>query len=139
MENESLTIGKLAQAVGVPVSTIRYYEREGLLAPGGRSAGNYRLYGPAELEKLRVMRAAQEAGLTLGDIRSLLTYREEGGSTCREVQGLLKRRLESIDLQVAHLLRVKKTLGGWLGECHQRESSGRCAVLEDLEIQSRQS
>ena len=47
------TIGKLAEAAGVPVSTVRYYEREGLLRPEERSEGNYRLYGPASLSRLQ--------------------------------------------------------------------------------------
>ena len=79
MQNGALTIGKLAREANVPISTIRYYEREGLFAADERSDGNYRLYGTAALERLRFMRAAQGAGLTLGDIRSLLECRPAPG------------------------------------------------------------
>jgi DNA-binding transcriptional MerR regulator len=52
------TISQLAHAASVPTSTVRYYERIGLLQPEARSAGNYRLYGPEALARLRFIRAA---------------------------------------------------------------------------------
>lgn len=136
MKNGALTIGKLAREAEVPISTIRYYEREGLFAADERSDGNYRLYGPAALERLRFMRAAQGAGLTLGDIRSLLECREEGGSACHDVQGLLEKRLEKVVQQLAHLKDVKGTLKQWITECHDREASGSCAFIGSLDDQA---
>ena len=133
MKNAALTIGKLAREAGVPISTIRYYEREGLFAADERSEGNYRLYGSAALERLRFMRAAQGAGLTLGDIRSLLECRAEGGSACHDVQGLLERRLEKVQQQLVHLQDVKGTLKQWIAECHDREASGSCAFIGSLD------
>jgi hypothetical protein len=47
------TIGELAKAADVPSSTLRYYERRGLVEPDNRSEGNYRLYGPETLERVR--------------------------------------------------------------------------------------
>ena len=72
-----LTIGRLAEQAGVPVSTVRYYERRGLLAPEERSPSRYRLYGPAVLRRLRFIRAAQRSGFTLEDIRRILALREQ--------------------------------------------------------------
>ena len=62
------TIGQLARAAGLPTSTLRYYERAGLLEPTGRSEGNYRLYGEEALERLRFIRAAQATGLNRASI-----------------------------------------------------------------------
>lgn len=138
MASGALTIGKLAEAAGVPVSTIRYYEREGLLAPDERSGSNYRLYGPGSLSRLRFMRAAHGAGLTLGDIRTLLACREEGGEACHDVQGILGRRLEKVVQQLEHLVEVKGTLQRWIRECHEREPSGRCAFIGSLDAQARE-
>ena len=56
------TIGELARAAGVPTSTVRYYEREGIVRPAGRSGSNYRLYSQQEIERLRFIRAAQGTG-----------------------------------------------------------------------------
>lgn len=65
------TIGRLAGVAGVPVSTVRYYERAGLLRPEARTGGNYRFYGPASLARLRFIRAAQATGFGLKDIQEL--------------------------------------------------------------------
>lgn len=73
-----LSIGELARRAGVPASTVRHYERRGLLQPGGRTGGNYRLYGPAELARLRFIRAARASGFRLADVGELLALRARG-------------------------------------------------------------
>jgi DNA-binding transcriptional MerR regulator len=79
------TIGQIAHAAGVPPSTVRYYERIGLLSPEGRTAGNYRLYGPEALARLRFIRAAQGTGFTLEHITALLKLRDSTPSVCQDV------------------------------------------------------
>lgn len=59
--NANYTIGSLARIAAVPTSTVRYYERRGLLKPQSRSAGNYRLYDEQTLRRLRFVRSAQAA------------------------------------------------------------------------------
>ena len=66
------TIGELAKAAGVPTSTVRYYEREGILRPAGRNGSNYRLYSREDVERLCFIRAAQGTGFTLRDVTELL-------------------------------------------------------------------
>lgn len=67
-----LTIGKLGEAAGVKVPTIRYYEQIGLLPEPDRSAGNQRLYGQSALDRLAFIRHARELGFPLDAIRDLL-------------------------------------------------------------------
>jgi len=127
------TIGQLARVANVPTSTIRYYERRGLLHPASRSESNYRVYGQASLEKLLFVRSAQSAGFTLGDIDSLLEFRDSGGAPCKEVQKLIATRLELVAEQIKHLKVVDRMLRDWVKVCHQAERSGRCGVLEGLQ------
>lgn len=68
-----LTIGKLGEAAGVKVPTIRYYEQIGLLPEPDRSAGNQRLYGQSALDRLAFIRHARELGFPLDAIRDLLS------------------------------------------------------------------
>ena len=100
-----LTIGELASAAGVPVSTVRYYERKGLLRPTSRSTANYRLYSRAELERLRFVRAAQASGFSLKDVAQLLRP-----ASCERVQRLIENRLERIEEQARELRRVPRVL-----------------------------
>ena len=84
-----LTIGQLARTMQIAASTIRYYERIGLLLPDERSGGNYRLYTETSLRRLRFIRAAQSVGFTLDDIQTLLGAQNGTEPSCREVQARL--------------------------------------------------
>ncbi|MBI4580033.1 MAG: MerR family transcriptional regulator, partial [Planctomycetes bacterium] len=106
-EDANYTIGRLAEAAGVPTSTVRYYERRGLLTSEARSQGNYRLYGPAALERLRFVRSAQAAGFTLSDITLLLRFRDGDPAPYREVQGLITKRLTRVAEQIEQLKGVE--------------------------------
>ncbi|RMF74235.1 MAG: heavy metal-responsive transcriptional regulator [Planctomycetota bacterium] len=126
------TIGRLARAAGVPVSTVRYYERRGLVKPDARSDGNYRLYGEDSLRRLRFVRSAQAAGFTLLDIALLLRFRDGDVSPCAKVQRLISDRLESVSRQIEQLQQVDRMLRNWLKVCRRSERTGRCGVLDGL-------
>jgi DNA-binding transcriptional MerR regulator len=67
-----LTIGQLAKAAEVPTSTVRFYERRGLIGPDACTRANYRTFTAQTLERLRFIRAAQASGFSLKDIREML-------------------------------------------------------------------
>ena len=127
-----LTIGELAKAADVPVSTVRYYERAGILRPSGRSAGNYRVYSDNEFERLRFIRAAQATGFRLDDIKALL--RPAG---CGKVQRLIEDRLSEVGERMKELRHVDRVLRASLKECRAHEATGRCQVVDELALQAR--
>ena len=122
-----LTIGEVANAAGVPNSTVRYYERAGLLRPSARSASNYRLYSEQDLQRLRFIRAAQASGFTLLDVTQLLRP-----AACGKVQDLIEERLTFVGERLKELRRVQKVLRESLAECREHEASGRCRVVDEL-------
>ncbi|MGE0827676.1 MAG: heavy metal-responsive transcriptional regulator [Candidatus Binatia bacterium] len=128
------TIGQLANKAGVPTSTVRYYERVGLLQPDGRSSGNYRVYGPAALHRLRFIRAAQAIGFTLDDVTALLSFRDGTTAPCKEVQTLIEERLADTQQRLADLEHVQGVLKSSLKLCRRGERSGRCRVMDDLSL-----
>ena len=130
--DEKYTIGGLARVAGVPTSTVRYYERRGLLKSEARSRGNYRLYGTTALERLRFVRSAQAAGFTLSDITLLLKFRDGDPAPCREVQGLITKRLARVATEIDELQGVQTMLQRWLGVCRRSERTGKCGVLAGL-------
>lgn len=67
-----LRSGQVAEAAGVNIQTLRYYERRGLLAEPERSNGGHRLYGEDAVTALRVIKAAQRLGFTLEEVAELL-------------------------------------------------------------------
>lgn len=131
---KSRTIGAVAQAAGVATTTLRYYEREGLLSPSERSRAGYRLYDDGAVERLEFIRAAQAVGFTLSDIRALLEL--DGDSPCKQVQSLIEGRLAEVDAKLADLTRVRSTLADALQRC--RKSKKGCAVVADLKRKRKQ-
>jgi DNA-binding transcriptional MerR regulator len=126
------TIGQLARAAGVSTSTVRYYERMGLLQPAGRTVGHYRLYGGEALEQLRFIRAAQATGFMLKDISVLLQFRDATPDVCHDVQGLIKERLADLEKRMADLRHVQRVLHATLRRCRETERSGRCHIIDTL-------
>lgn len=126
------TIGQLAHAAEVPTTTVRYYERIGLLQPEDRSyGGNYRLYGDASLRRLMFIRAAQAIGFKLEDVKALLG---DGDSypCCGDVQQLIEERLADIERRLGDLRQVRRVLRQSLNECRQGSPRKRCHVVEKL-------
>jgi len=126
------TIGQLARAAGVPTSTLRYYERARILRPDGRSGGNYRVYGPAALERLRFIRAAQANGFTLEDIAALLDFQDGATARCRAVQRLIRDRLADLRRRQEQMRELEAVLRSSLKVCRRFERTGRCEVIDHL-------
>ena len=106
---EDMTVGRLAKATGIPESTIRFYEREGLLRPAERSSGNYRLYRRDAAERLTFIGAAQAAGFELEEIKGILAL-ETGRITCGRANRLVSERLVSLRDQVLKLRQLERVL-----------------------------
>lgn len=132
------TIGELALAVEVPTSTLRYYERIGLLRPAGRTAGNYRYYSDDALERVGFIRSAQSTGFRLEDVQMLLALQDGESSPCREVQELLEARLADAASRMKDLRRMQRVLQSSLKMCREADPSGRCGVLEALSTKASQ-
>ena len=109
----NLRSGQVADAAGVNLQTLRYYERRGLLAEPERTSGGHRLYPDEAVTVLRVIKAAQRLGFTLDEVAELLeTGRHRHG---RPVAGLQQRaaaKLAEIDARVADLTTIRSALVG---------------------------
>lgn len=120
-----MLIGDLAAATGVATRTIRFYEDRGLLPAPVRSAAGYRLYGEGDVARLRFIRAAQAAGLTLAEIGGIMVLREEGVAPCGHTRGLLTRRHHEIADRIEELKRLKSELARLI-EASRGVSPARC-------------
>ena len=129
-------IGELAGAVGVPTSTVRFYERRGLLPADARSPAKYRLYGEAALERLRFIRLAQSTGFTLEDIASLLDLREERAVSRSEVRAMLTSRLAAVQRRLSELREVEAVLKQSLDACSRAGAASCCPVVARLTVRA---
>jgi DNA-binding transcriptional MerR regulator len=108
-----LTVTHLARACGLSRSTVLYYESMGLLKPGRRSAGNYRIYGDRDLERLRQVCIYRSAGVKLGDIRSILDRPRS------DAAGVLRRRLVELGVEIERLRDHQKAIARLLKDTDQ--------------------
>jgi MerR family mercuric resistance operon transcriptional regulator len=128
---QTYTIGQLARSVGVPISTIRYYERAGLLKPEARTGANYRVYSQHSLERLQFIRSAQAVGLSLDDIEQMLAAAHGSDAPCEEIVSLARQRLQDVRQQLKHLKTVEKTLAKAVENCCHEEV-GLCSKVVHL-------
>ena len=124
-----LTIGKLADAAGVNVETIRYYQRRGLLKEPAKPRDGYRHYSSDAPQRVRFIKRAQALGFTLDEIGGLLQL--DVAHACDETRAVATRKLELIEQKMADLARVQRALTNLVSEC-KRGSGRACPIIETL-------
>lgn len=105
-----MKIGKLAGRLDLNTQTIRYYERIGLLPEPERTESGYRAYGEEDERRLRFIKNARSAGLTLGEVKEVLAFHERGEQPCEYVTDTIARRAREVERQIAELTRFKREL-----------------------------
>lgn len=105
-----LTIGELAKATGTNVSTIRYWEQTGLLAPSGRSEGNQRRYTKDEQDRLAFIRHARDLGLSVDAIRDLIDLSERPDMPDTEADRIAAEQLAEIREKIQRLKMLETEL-----------------------------
>ena len=130
---EALTIGRLAKQAGVGVETIRFYEREGLIAQPGRRPSGYRQYPPDVVRRVRFIRHAKDLGFTLKEIQELLDLRVDPTSTCEDVRKRARAKLADIEERIASLERMQAALLRLERKCRGRGPTSACPILEELD------
>ncbi|WP_299912819.1 helix-turn-helix domain-containing protein [uncultured Paracoccus sp.] len=126
-----LTIGKLGNAAGVKVPTIRYYEQIGLLPEPVRSTGNQRLYPRAALDRLAFVRHARELGFPLDAIRDLLSLSDRPDQSCAAADAIAKSQLVATRARITRLRALEAELERMLEQCACGTISD-CRVIEVL-------
>lgn len=124
-------IGKVSEASGVKVPTIRYYEEIGLLPAAMRTHGNRRLYDDGDVSRLAFIRHARELGFELDAIRTLLSLQDEPDHSCETADAIAKARLGEVRRRIASLRVLEAELQRMVDGCsHGRVET--CRVIEVL-------
>ena len=130
----SLTIGALAEAAGVHVETIRFYQRKGLLPEPKRPPGGIRHYEKSDLERLRFVKSAKGLGFSLEEVGQLLKLAD--GTHCREAAELAIQHLASVQMRLRELHRIENALQKQLEACKSRPGNYPCPLIESLREQA---
>lgn len=130
---ETLTIGEVARRAGVGVETIRFYEREGLIAEPRRRPSGYRQYPAEAVQRVRFIRHAKELGFTLKEISELLSLRVDPQSTCADVRQRARTKIGVIQEKIESLATMKAALERLAASCHGNGPTTECPILEELD------
>ena len=130
---ESLTIGQLAQRAGVGVETIRFYEREGLIAEPPRRPSGYRDYSPEAVTRIVFIRRAKDLGFSLKQISELLALRVRPRRNCTLVKRNADMKIADIDTKIAGLRRMRRALLELTKACDKRTPTTECPILASLD------
>ena len=137
MHSGSLSIGQLAKRTDVGVETVRFYEREGLLAEPERRLSGYRQYQSDTVDRLLFIRRAKELGFTLKEIKELLSLRVDEDKTCADVRQQAEAKMADIEDRIRTLQRMKRALAKVTRQCSGSGPTSECPILESIERKER--
>ncbi len=128
-----MRIGELAKATGCEVETIRYYEREGLLAAPPRSEGGYRQYAQPELEQLNFIRHCRSLDMPLADIKRLAAFAGDAVASCDAVDALVDAHIERVRAKLASLRALEVQLLRLRAQCTSAQQGDACRIVASLQ------
>ncbi len=125
-----LTIGKLAEAAGVGVETVRFYQRSGLLPEPERPLSGYREYTDADRRRIHFIKRAQTLGFNLEDIAGLLKL--DGPQTCSVTHDLALEKLHVVKEKIDALVAIRDALQQMVRQCERKHRRGTCPIIQSL-------
>lgn len=132
-----LTASVLAKRTGIPIFTVRYYTRIGLLKPSRDLRNGYKLYKQSDKERLKFINNAKNLGFTLTEIEQILSHAEDGDTPCPMVREIVERRIRENREAIREMKRLQKRLEQaaemWSGmEDAEPDGHSVCQLIESF-------
>ena len=127
-----MLIGELAERAEVPIQTIRYYERRGLIEEPPRRSGGFREFSSGYVDRIRFIKRAQELGFTLSEVKDLLALRIDPETTCREIKSEAEEKLENVEEKIRDLERIRTSLTRLIDQCQGTGPTSDCPILDAM-------
>jgi len=105
-----MTAAVLAKRTDVPLFTVRYYTRIGLLKPSRDLRNGYKIYKPSDKDRLKFITAAKELGFTLAEIEDILDHAAHSKTPCPMVRDIVEKRIDENKQKIRELKRLQKRL-----------------------------
>ncbi|MCK5778322.1 MAG: helix-turn-helix domain-containing protein [Rhodospirillales bacterium] len=129
--SRDLTIGRVAEAAGCKVQTVRYYEQIGLIPAPPRTSGNQRVYDETAVHRLTFIRHARELGFPLQAIRDLISLSDHPDQSCAAADGIAKAQLGEVNRRIQSLIALRHELEHMIEQCKGGKIKD-CRVIEVL-------
>lgn len=131
-----MKIGEISKATGIPVETIRYYEKIGLLPEPARLDSGYRDYRQSHLDRLLFIRRCRNLDMAQDEIRELIRFADQPDADCSQVDALLARHLNHVRERLRELASLEETLEQLQQACSQGRTVSECGILGGLTAES---
>ncbi len=128
-----LRSSELARQGGINLESIRFYEKQGLLAKPPRTASGYRVFSPDAVGRVRFIKRAQGLGFTLREIQQLLTLRDHPDTACGEVRRQAETKIADITEKLKSLRAMKRELTRLANDCAGTSRPHACPILNNLD------
>lgn len=125
-----LTIGRLAKQAGLGIETVRFYERQGLIAPPPRTDSNYRIYPEEEVNRLKFIKRAKDLGFTLKEIKELFELQHDPHTTKSDIKERTVEKIKNIKKKVEDLVRIQEALEHLAGSCDGHGPLRECPIFD---------
>lgn len=129
------TIGEMAKALGVPTSTLRFYDKKGLLPFMERSSGGMRMFSDKDLECLRIVDCLKQSGMTLEDIKDFLRMVSDGDASIDERLAMFRKRRAEVEVQIEDMKRVLETINFKCWFYETAKAAGTTKVPEEMPLE----
>lgn len=129
------TVGEMAKKIGVAPSTLRYYDKEGLLPFVERSSGGIRVFKEADYEWLKVIECLKKTGMPLKDIKTFIEMAMQGDETIDERLELIRKQRDEVGKQIAELQETMDTLNFKCWYYEIAKSAGTTAVPRGMKLE----
>ncbi|MEW6706833.1 MAG: Cd(II)/Pb(II)-responsive transcriptional regulator [Pseudomonadota bacterium] len=124
-----MKIGELARAAGLPVETVRFYEKQGLLPAPARQDNNYRRYDARALQRLRFIGNCRALDMSLDEVRTLLDFIDQPRADCSAVDALVDEHLRHVRSRIAELRALEKQLKLLQSACGHQRPHEVCGIV----------
>lgn len=128
--SSTMTIGRVAEAAGVNVETVRFYQRQGLIEEPVRPLGGVRRYGVEFVSRLRFIKRAKQLGFSLAEVKRLLVL--EDPQSCGRARSLAAEKLALVEVRIADLERMRSVLTRLVARCDVRRGKVACPIIATL-------
>ncbi len=129
----SFSIGQLSKKADIPIDTIRYYEKVGVLDRIQRSENNYRVYTEQTLADLLFIKHCRELNISLSDIKTLKEMKTQPKQACTEIDNLVDKYLKEVSEKIERLLLLKESLTDLKQHCSTNRTVDECGILRELQ------
>ncbi|HYW93981.1 MAG TPA: MerR family transcriptional regulator [Bacteroidales bacterium] len=129
-----MKIGEASQLTGLPIDTIRYYEKRGLITEPERRYSGYRVFEKQQIDELRFIKRAHELGFTLGEIKDLLNLRVDDRADCSKVKRKAEEKYQHVTDKIRDLERIRDVLVDLIDSCAGGHvPADQCPILKAME------